>query len=89
MSKSQQGRENKVPKRVTKNESPAGSGRAPVREQVGPGMEPEDAQALPQRDRHLRYFALLVPMGRPGTLEFGKGDALCRNLRRFPASALL
>lgn len=46
MSKSQQGRENKVPKRVTKNESPAGSGRAPVREQVGPGMEPEDAQAL-------------------------------------------
>lgn len=52
-------------------------------------MEPEDAQALPQRDQQLRYFTLLIPMGRHRTLEFGQGDALGRNVRRFPASVLL
>lgn len=55
------------------------------REHVGPEMEPEDTQALAQRDYQLRYFTLLVPMGRHVTLEFGQGEALCRTLRHFPA----
>lgn len=55
------------------------------REQVGPEMEPEDTQALAQRDYQLRYFTLLVSMGRHVTLEFGQGEALCRTLRHLPA----
>lgn len=49
------------------------------REQMRLEMGPEDTQALTQKGSPLRYFTLLIPMGRHMTLEFGQGGTtLCR-----------